>query len=34
MTALFIVTLALGLVYIWKLGGLDWYRTRRPEDEE
>lgn len=22
--ALFIVTLALGLVYIWKLGGLDW----------
>jgi NADH-quinone oxidoreductase subunit A len=27
--ALFIVTLALGLVYIWKLGGLDWYPTAR-----
>ncbi len=23
---LFIDTLALGLVYVWKLGGLDWYR--------
>ena len=23
---LFIVTLAVGLAYIWKLGGLDWYR--------
>jgi len=27
--ALFIVTLALGLVYIWKLGGLDWYPASR-----
>lgn len=26
--ALFILTLFLGLVYIWKLGGLDWYRRR------
>lgn len=24
--ALFIVTLFAGLVYVWKLGGLDWYR--------
>jgi NADH-quinone oxidoreductase subunit A len=23
--ALFIVTLAAGLVYVWRLGGLDWY---------
>ncbi len=27
--ALFIVTLALGLVYVWKLGGLDWYPAAR-----
>lgn len=26
---LFIVTLALGLVYVWKLGGLDWYKISR-----
>ena len=34
--ALFIVTLALGLVYIWKLGGLDWYPglARRREGGE
>lgn len=24
--ALFIVTLFLGLVYVWRLGGLEWYR--------
>lgn len=24
----FILTLALGLVYVWKLGGLDWYKPR------
>lgn len=30
---LFIVTLAAGLVYIWKLGGLDWYRIRRRDNE-
>ena len=27
--ALFIVVLFLGLVYVWKLGGLDWSPTRR-----
>ena len=29
--SLFILTLLTGLVYVWKLGGLDWYsaRTRR-----
>jgi len=27
--ALFIVTLFLGLVYVWKSGGLDWTPTRR-----
>lgn len=26
---LFIVTLVIGLVYVWKLGGLDW--SKRPE---
>jgi NADH-quinone oxidoreductase subunit A len=26
--ALFVVTLAAGLVYVWKLGGLDWYGGR------
>lgn len=26
---LFIITLALGLVYIWKLGGLDWYKIAK-----
>lgn len=26
---LFIVTLAVGLVYVWKLGGLDWYAPGR-----
>lgn len=25
--ASFIITLAVGLVYIWKLGGLDWYKS-------
>lgn len=25
--ALFIITLFLGLVYVWRLGGLDWYRA-------
>lgn len=34
---LFIVTLALGLIYVWKLGGLDWYKiarlTERSEEE-
>jgi len=30
--SLFIATLALGLVYIWKLGALDWYpRPKRPD---
>jgi NADH-quinone oxidoreductase subunit A len=29
--ALFIVVLLLGLAYIWKLGGLDWYR--KPTDD-
>jgi NADH-quinone oxidoreductase subunit A len=27
--ALFIVTLAVGLVYAWRLGGLDWYSHGR-----
>jgi NADH-quinone oxidoreductase subunit A len=31
--ALFILSLALGLVYIWKLGGLDWNRKGGDEDE-
>ncbi len=31
---LFIVTLALGLVYVWKLGGLDWHQTPRSPDED
>ena len=31
--ALFIITLFLGLVYVWKLGGLSWYSTRRRSDE-
>lgn len=25
---LFIVTLGVGLAYVWKLGGLDWYKSR------
>jgi NADH-quinone oxidoreductase subunit A len=35
--ALFIVTLAAGLVYVWKLGGLDWYPAtvrRNGENQE
>ena len=32
--ALFIATLALGLIYIWKLGGLDWYRLNRIKRRE
>ncbi len=32
--ALFIATLAVGLVFIWKLGGLDWYPRRREGDPE
>jgi NADH-quinone oxidoreductase subunit A len=34
--ALFILTLFAGLVYVWKLGGLDWYpgTERQSEDEE
>lgn len=33
--SLFVVTLAVGLVYVWRLGGLDWYsqRDRRQEGE-
>jgi len=27
--SLFIVTLAVGLIYIWKLGGLDWYTASK-----
>lgn len=30
--ALFIVTLAVGLLYIWKLGGLDWSPDYRPRN--
>ncbi|MHB1458438.1 MAG: NADH-quinone oxidoreductase subunit A [Armatimonadota bacterium] len=32
-TASFIITLAVGLVYIWKLGGLDWYKSVRDRIE-
>ncbi len=27
-SALFIITLAVGLIYVWRLGGLDWYSHR------
>ncbi|MHB9037177.1 MAG: NADH-quinone oxidoreductase subunit A [Armatimonadota bacterium] len=30
---LFIVTLAAGLLYVWRLGGLDWYSHRRNENQ-
>ena len=30
--ALFIITLAVGLLYIWKLGGLDWSPDYRPRN--
>ena len=32
--ALFIVTLAVGLVYIWKLGGLDYYTPKRGDGSD
>lgn len=31
--SLFIVTLAIGLIYIWKLGGLDWYSAQSAKSE-
>lgn len=29
---LFVITLGVGLVYVWKLGGLDWYHDRRQRE--
>ena len=34
LAVLFIATLAIGLVYVWKLGGLDWSADVRRRDEE
>lgn len=31
---LFIMTLIVGLVYIWRLGGLDWYPGPTPAEED
>lgn len=33
LAVLFIATLAVGLVYVWKLGGLDWSRDVSGRDE-
>lgn len=32
LAALFVVTLVIGLLYVWKLGGLDW--SGKPEEEQ
>lgn len=32
--ALFILTLAVGLIYVWRLGGLDWYPHSSNESRE
>lgn len=31
---LFIVTLAVGLIYAWRIGNLDWYQTKKAESNE